>query len=60
MSDLHTRSARNAACSALAGELLLTPGLVTDILGFLIIIPQTRFISKSIALKFFKKKMSIF
>lgn len=39
-------------------KLLLTPGLVTDILGFLIILPQTRFISKNIALNFFKKKLS--
>jgi UPF0716 protein FxsA len=39
-------------------KLLLTPGLVTDILGFLIILPQTRFIAKKIAVNLFKKKLS--
>lgn len=47
----------NGAVMNVGSKLLLTPGLVTDILGFLIIIPQTRFISKSIALKLFKSKM---
>ena len=49
----------NGTVMNVGSKLLLTPGLVTDILGFLIIIPQTRFISKSIALKLFKKKMSL-
>ena len=48
----------NGAVMNVGSKLLLTPGLVTDVLGFLIIIPQTRFISKSIASSFFKKKMS--
>jgi UPF0716 protein FxsA len=48
----------NGTVMNVGSKLLLTPGLVTDILGFLIILPQTRFISKSIALKFFKSKMS--
>ena len=47
----------NGTVMNVGSKLLLTPGLVTDVLGFLIIIPQTRFISKSIALKLFKSKM---
>ena len=49
----------NGTVMNVGSKLLLTPGLVTDILGFLIIIPQTRFIFKSIVLKFFKRKMSL-
>ena len=53
-----TEDVINGTVMNVGSKLLLTPGLVTDILGFLIIIPQTRFISKSIAKSFFKKKMS--
>ena len=48
----------NGTVMNVGSKLLLTPGLVTDVLGFLIIIPQTRSIFKKIALKFFKSKMS--
>jgi UPF0716 protein FxsA len=48
----------NGAVMNVGSKLLLMPGLVTDVLGFLIILPQTRFIAKSIALSLFKKKMS--
>ncbi len=48
----------NGTVMNVGSKLLLTPGLVTDVLGFLIILPQTRFISKRIALSFFKRKMS--
>lgn len=48
----------NGAVMNVGSKLLLTPGLVTDVLGFLIILPQTRFIAKGIALHFFKKKLS--
>jgi UPF0716 protein FxsA len=39
-------------------KMLLMPGLVTDVLGLLIVFPKTRFIAKSIALNLFKKKLS--
>jgi UPF0716 protein FxsA len=48
----------NGAVMNVGSKLLLMPGLVTDVLGFLVIIPQTRFIAKRIALSLFKKKMS--
>lgn len=48
----------NGAVMNVGSKLLLMPGLVTDILGFLIILPPTRFIAKNIALSIFKKKMS--
>ena len=49
----------NGAIMNVGSKLLLMPGLVTDVLGFLIILPQTRFIAKNIALNLFKKKMSL-
>jgi len=48
----------NGAVMNVGSKLLLMPGLVTDVLGFLIILPQTRFIAKKIALNLFKKKLS--
>ena len=48
----------NGAVMNVGSKMLLMPGLVTDVLGFLIILPQTRFIAKGIALRLFKKKMS--
>jgi UPF0716 protein FxsA len=48
----------NGAVMNVGSKLLLMPGMVTDVLGFLIILPQTRFIAKKIALSLFKKKMS--
>ncbi len=48
----------NGAVMNVGSKLLLTPGLVTDVIGFLIILPQTRFIAKNIALSLFKKKLS--
>jgi len=48
----------NGAVMNVGSKLLLTPGLVTDVLGFLIVLPQTRFIAKKIALSLFKKKLS--
>lgn len=53
-----TEDVINGTVMNVGSKLLLTPGLITDILGFLIIIPQTRFISKNIVLKLFKKKLS--
>jgi UPF0716 protein FxsA len=49
----------NGTVMNVGSKLLLTPGLVTDVLGFLIILPQTRFIAKNITVKLFKKKLSL-
>ena len=47
----------SGAALAFAALLLIIPGFLTDIVGFLLIIPMTRkFFIKSIALKFDKKK----
>ena len=47
----------SGAALAFAALLLIIPGFLTDIVGFLLIIPMTRkFFIKSIALKFYKKK----
>ncbi len=48
----------NGVVMNVGSKMLLMPGLVTDVLGLLVIIPQTRFIAKSIALSLFKKKLS--
>ncbi len=55
---LPSDEAVNSAVMNVGSKLLLTPGVVTDILGLLIIIPQTRFIAKNIAMSLFKKKLS--
>ena len=48
----------NGAVMNVGSKLLLTPGVVTDVLGFLIIFPKTRFIAKNIAVRLFKQKLS--
>ena len=49
--------ALNGAVMGVAGMLLITPGAVTDIIGFLIMIPITRGIFKQIALNLSKKRI---
>ena len=48
----------NGAVMNVGSKLLLTPGVVTDFLGLLIIFPKTRFIAKKIAVNLFKSKLS--
>ncbi len=48
----------NGAVMKIGSSLLLTPGVITDFLGLIIIFPKTRFIAKKIAMSFFKSKMS--
>ena len=48
----------NGAVVRFGSYLLLTPGAITDLLGLIIIIPQTRFIAKNLAVKLFKKKLA--
>lgn len=45
----------NGLCILIGGALLLTPGLITDTLGFVLVIPGTREIFKSILKRKFKK-----
>jgi UPF0716 protein FxsA len=42
----------------IAGAVLLTPGLVTDILGFLMVFPLTRGFIKNILKKYFENRIS--
>lgn len=48
----------NGAVMAIASMLLITPGVVTDVLGFLILIPIFRGVFIDIALDLIKKKIS--
>ncbi len=48
----------NGAVMAVASMLLITPGIVTDVFGLLILIPITRGVFKDLALGFVKKKIS--
>ncbi|MTI65659.1 MAG: FxsA family protein [Firmicutes bacterium] len=45
----------NGLCVLIGGALLLTPGIITDILGFTLVIPGTREIYKSIIKRKFKR-----
>jgi UPF0716 family protein affecting phage T7 exclusion len=43
---------------ALSGMFLITPGVITDVVGILIVLPFTRFIFKDITESIVKKKIS--
>ncbi len=47
----------NGGVMAFASFLLITPGLVTDILGFMITLPQTRGIFRSLAAKYAQSRI---
>lgn len=47
----------NGLCVLVGGALLLTPGIITDILGFSLVVPGTREIFKDIVKKMFSKKL---
>ncbi|MGD7044213.1 FxsA family protein [Jeotgalibacillus proteolyticus] len=48
----------DGVCILIGGVLLLTPGFLTDITGFLLLIPQTRNRFKPLIYKWFRKRMS--
>ena len=48
----------NGSVLALSGMFLITPGVITDVVGILIILPFTRFIFKDITESIVKKKIS--
>ncbi len=48
----------NGAVMAIASMLLITPGIVTDTIGFLILIPIFRGVFKDLARDFMKKKIA--
>ncbi|MCT4563236.1 MAG: FxsA family protein [Maledivibacter sp.] len=47
----------NGLCVLVGGALLLTPGIVTDILGFSLVIPVTREIFKGFVKKILSKRL---
>jgi UPF0716 protein FxsA len=48
----------NGSVLALSGMFLITPGVITDVVGILIVLPFTRFIFKDIIESIVKKKIS--
>jgi len=48
----------NGAVLAIAGMFLITPGIVTDMIGFLILMPVFRGFFKDLARSFMKKKIA--
>ncbi|KPJ98445.1 MAG: hypothetical protein AMK71_11355 [Nitrospira bacterium SG8_35_4] len=48
----------NGAMVLIAGALLLTPGVFTDLIGFLMVIPVSRNVIKNIIKKYIEKKIS--
>ncbi len=47
----------DGACILVGGALLLTPGLLTDIFGFSLLLPFTRIMYKAAAQRFFRRRM---
>lgn len=47
----------NGLCVLVGGALLLTPGIITDIVGFTLVIPGTREIFKSVMKKVLSKRL---
>jgi UPF0716 protein FxsA len=48
----------DGACILVGGALLITPGLLTDLLGFSLLIPQGRLIFKSAAYRYLNRRQS--
>ena len=57
MGDLPGEQLMDGACILVGGAFLLTPGLVTDALGFSLLIPFTRRFIKNIVRRYLKRKM---
>ncbi|WP_432666907.1 FxsA family protein [Wukongibacter baidiensis] len=47
----------NGLCVLVGGALLLTPGIITDVVGFTLVIPGTREIFKGIVKKIISKRL---
>lgn len=45
----------DGALILVAGAVLLTPGIITDVFGFLLLIPPCRAVAKKLAVAYFKK-----
>jgi UPF0716 protein FxsA len=58
MGQVPTESILDGICIFAGGIFLITPGFLTDILGFLLVFPLTRPIFKVLLLTFIKKQIS--
>jgi UPF0716 protein FxsA len=47
----------NGLCVLIGGALLLTPGIITDAIGFSLVIPGTREVFKGVVKKYLSKRM---
>ncbi|MGG1554186.1 FxsA family protein [Paenibacillus ferrarius] len=56
--QLPTRHIMDAICIFLGGILLITPGFLTDIVGFLLVLPYTRPIFKALLLALITRMIS--
>jgi UPF0716 protein FxsA len=52
-----TASILDGICIFAGGLLLLTPGLITDTLGFLLLLPGTRILCKALLLKLIRRQI---
>jgi len=55
---LPTGSLVDGALILVAGALLITPGVLTDVIGFLLLIPMTRWMARGVVVRWAKKKMA--
>ena len=55
---LPTGALVDGALILFAGALLITPGVLTDVIGFLLLIPMTRWMARGTVVKWAKKKMA--
>ncbi len=49
----------DGAMILVAGAVLLTPGIITDVFGFLLLIPPCRAVAKKLAVSYFKKRWRV-
>lgn len=55
--DLPGEALIDGACILIGGAFLLTPGLITDLSGFLLLIPPTRRLIKAAARRYLQRKL---
>lgn len=56
--DVPSAAILDGLCVLVGAVLLLTPGLITDSIGFLLLLPNTRGPAKAVLARWFKKKLA--
>ena len=56
--SLPTGALADGALILIAGALLITPGVLTDVIGFLLLVPVTRWAARKFVIRWAKKKMA--